>query len=197
MDANHIKELILTNSVDPEVLFEAHRESLQKRLQTEVDIFGLPQPDLTQFIQLEFSPYTKDTERDKIGRRDDDDDKEKGRDEKEKIKLCLQDFTDKPHDDIEENPQSNSSSSSSSNKQSEREIKNCIHHNLSLVIGAPGSGKSTFSRCLTMSLCDKKNQDIPFLASSKTNGSFFAKLVEMDGRQSWWELFQSYFLIQN
>ena len=39
-------------------------------------------------------------------------------------------------------------------------------------------------------LAGSKNQDIPFLASSKTNGSFFAKLVEMDGRQSWWELFQ-------
>ena len=59
MNSNHIKELLLENSVDTGVLFEAHCESLQKRLQTEVDIVGLPQPDLAQFIQLEFSPWVQ------------------------------------------------------------------------------------------------------------------------------------------
>merc|ERR1712146_80672 len=66
------------------------------------------------------------------------------------------------------------------------------YNGLTLVIGAPGSGKSTFSRCLTMALCEGQNErkDIPFLASSKEHHEFFNALNGECGNIAWYELFR-------
>ena len=77
----------IQKKVTPEYMdsFDGHCKSLKVGLEKEVDIFGLPQPDLTQFIQLEFSQYRTDVG-DKIGQRDDD--KNRRNDEKEKIRFA-------------------------------------------------------------------------------------------------------------
>ena len=146
---------------------------LKERLENETDIFGQRQPDLSTFIQLEIKEYhdTHDSARNRRIRVAGN-------------KLNLDHFVHRHH----ENPQTSLSTSStpSFNPQHDYdngnndEVYQCIHNHLTLIMGAPGSGKSTFARCLTMALCDNvvqsQGQDVPFLASSKTDREFFKEL---------------------
>ena len=71
-----------------------------------------------------------------------------------------------------------------------KDIQDCLYHNFSLVIGPPGSGKSTFARCLTIALSEQyqHTKDIPFLASSKKHNIFFKDLLQSMGKRKWTEL---------
>ena len=89
-------------------------------------------------------------------------------------------------------------------------IKQSVHNSgITFVTGGPGCGKSTLAICLAMGLCEQirltkdipaqkhrpKEKDIPFLARSKVDETFFENLLDkryaQGGSIAWYELFRS------